>query len=399
MANQNKDRVTGETLAHFLASDAPPATARPAEIGVSLWTSPTARLDCRASRHKSPLLNLVVDLIRSSGGVQGPETSDLVVATFPDANSGLLCAKRVQWALEGLAEYDPFKTAAAAVSVDFADERHAQGGSSGQRGAQNPTRENVDPGQILLSRSIAEQLGHLPGVVLDKTTAGGYRSWSWNIPQSFAGFAEDEQVVLNMIQAAGKTDPSPAKPAASVASPSSASVGGEAGRTRFSSRALNAAAPEGLESREGKARMPILVGSVAVLLVGAFLFYFFAHKASVQGTAAGQGAPPAQGGPASPGSPAQETRPARPEPHPRPSTKEAKRPAKVDAAPEPKPVEMHCDLTAADIQRSLDRAESYMHGGNLPSATAAFQHVLGCPSAHEKAQEGLNRIQRMAQNQ
>jgi hypothetical protein len=51
-----------------------------------------------------------------------------------------------------------------------------------------------------------------------------------------------------------------------------------------------------------------------------------------------------------------------------------------------------CDLTAAEIPRSLDRAENYLHAGKLEEAQVVYQRLLGCPGAHEKAQAGLKLV-------
>jgi hypothetical protein len=68
----------------------------------------------------------------------------------------------------------------------------------------------------------------------------------------------------------------------------------------------------------------------------------------------------------------------------------------AEPKPAPAPAAVHCDLTEEEIQRTLARADRYSHAGDLDDARAAYQHVLSCPSAHERAQEGLIRIQRMA---
>src|SRR5258708_23423156 len=105
--------------------------------------------------------------------------------------------------------------------------------------------------------------------------------------------------------------------------------------------------------------------------------------------------------------PVQEAQPVQPPPPtrqaPAKTTSSSKKPSKAEPkvdskppVPVPPPVISHCDLTEEDIQRSLVRADRYMHGGDLSNARAAYQHVLGCPSPLEKAQDGLNRIQRMA---
>ena len=56
-----------------------------------------------------------------------------------------------------------------------------------------------------------------------------------------------------------------------------------------------------------------------------------------------------------------------------------------------------CELTEGEIPRSLDRAQSYMHAGRLTDAQAVYQHLLGCPSARQRAAEGLQLVkQRIA---
>lgn len=75
---------------------------------------------------------------------------------------------------------------------------------------------------------------------------------------------------------------------------------------------------------------------------------------------------------------------------------EAKAEPKTEAAA-PKVPAGTCDLTEADIPRSLNRAENYMYAGKLAEAQAMYQRVLGCASAHDKAAEGLQRVrQRIA---
>ena len=89
--------------------------------------------------------------------------------------------------------------------------------------------------------------------------------------------------------------------------------------------------------------------------------------------------------------------------HPKPLASHSSKPAKNDPAQEPKTEPQAakpsgpCDLTEAEIPRTLDRAEKNMYAGKLDEALAAYQRVLGCPSAHEKALEGMQRVkQRIA---
>jgi len=345
-------------------------------------------LDCRPSKNNSPVLCLVLDLIRSSGGNPGLENVDSLYASFPDLRSGLLCARRIQWAVEGLTEYDSFRGVAAAILVGSADETRQGSGSVNQEWV-------AEPGNILLSRNICELVDGLPGVALGETSAGGSRNWSWKTSQPNASFAVDEQAVLGMIRAAGRSDPGLFNSNPSVPVPilgvSSRETSNQPGiyQERFDDTGNQARRPKA----GATSRVPILIGAAAVLVIGVVaLLFAFSHKAPVQSAAP------------SAASPVQEARPVQ---SPLPSkqtsakaTSSSKKPSKaepkVDAKPVPPPVVSHCDLTEEDIERSLVRADRYMHGGDLSNARAAYQHVLGCPSAREKAQDGLNRIQRMA---
>jgi hypothetical protein len=391
MAKHDKDRVPGETLADSSAPGPRTPEVRSSVVGVCLWTAGPKRLDCRPSRNNSPLLGLVLDLIRSSGGLPKPENPDLLSAGFSDIASGLLCARRIQWAIEGLAEYEPFKGAVATILVDQATE------NPNREWPPNLGRDFSSHGRILLSPSLTEILEGQPSVALEAATAEGFRSWPWKTSNLTATSAKDEKAVLEIIQAAGRTDPSAFKAPPAVPQPL-ASVpvrDAQVGQRRPADR-VDETRDESVSSGAGKSsRMPILVGAAAVLLVGIAFLFFFLHKSPVQSATPVQTAAPVSV------TPTPEARPVKAEPHPKQVPARDSLTSKKTAKDEPlppslKPAESHCDLTAEEIQRSLNRAELYMHGGDLPSARAAFQHVLGCPSAREKAQEGLNRIQRMA---
>lgn len=390
MAKHDKDRVPGETLADSSATRPRVLVGKSSVVGVCLWTAGPKRLDCRPTKNHSPLLGLVLDLIRSTGGLPKPENSDFVSAGFSDVPSGLLCARRIQWAVEGLAEFEPFKGAVTTVLVDHAAEtpNHEWPLSLG--------REFTSHGRILLSPSLVEFVEGQPGVALEAATSEGFRSWSWKTSNPAATSARDEQAVLEMIQAAGRADPSAFKAPSAAPQPSATvPVRGTPIVQRRPAERVDETRDESESSPAGKSsRMPILIGSAAAFLVVIALLFFFLHKSPVQS------ANPVQTAPQGSVAPTQESRQVKPEPHTRQTAAKdsstQKKTAKDELLPPPKPAESHCDLTAEEITRSLNRAELYMHGGDLPSARAAFQHVLGCPSAREKAQEGLSRIQRMA---
>jgi hypothetical protein len=198
-----------------------------------------------------------------------------------------------------------------------------------------------------------------------------------------------------MIRALGREDPCPPR-AVPVAPPPPPVTGG------FQ-------APEGLgrsvldpEPATGSGRMKwlILAGAAAIVIAFAALLI----PGIVSGNHAKTQAPPADTStktapPVPSVTPPVVTPPIpviteKPKPSPKPG-KQPKPEAKPDQ-PVPK-ITGSCDLTDADIPRSLERARKYMYDGNLSAAQAMFERLLPCPSVHDQAQAGLNSVrQRMA---
>ena len=406
MGKLNKDRVPSETPEYATTPGLRPSEAGQCVLSVCLWGDAPKRLDCRSAKNGSPLLAMALDVIRTSGGLPGTEQQDLLSANFPDIKSGLLSARRIQWALEGIAEYDPFKSAMASILVDYTDGSPRPGGPLNREWALSLDRQTEIRGKIFLSQRVSEAVEGLPSLSLEDSAIAGFRSWSWNPAHPPASFAGDEQAVLGMIRAAGRGDPvlltSPRPLPASASNPPVQDF------STVQTPTLGRPHPTTHETElpaAGKSlRIPILAGSAAVLVVGVALLFFLGHKTPTQSAPTVQNATPAQS--TTPGSapPAQAAHPIKPgslEPHHKPSLLERLEPKKAvkeepAVAPPPPVVEAHCDLTDEDIQRSLARADRYMHDGDLSNAKAAYLHVMGCPASRAKAQEGLSRIQRMA---
>jgi hypothetical protein len=135
------------------------------------------------------------------------------------------------------------------------------------------------------------------------------------------------------------------------------------------------------------------------------LIFFLTRKSPVQSAAptAGQEAHPGQvAAPAGPSpavvqnQPAHASAPSAPSKHSKLGDMLNKlKPGGGDQKTVPTVAAAHCDLTEEDIQRSLARADRYMDNGDLADARAAYQHVQGCPSVHDRAQAGLERIRKM----
>ena len=391
MANDDKDRVPDETLAPSLLPGMRGAGLPPGVLLVRPWAAAGKRLDCRVSKSSTPLLGVVLDVLTSSGGVPGAENAEYLAASFPDLVTGLQCARRIQWALEGLTESEAFRGAAAAMLMAACDESGRYAAPSDQDWI------GVDPGKVVLKPEVFEALDGVPGIALGGATAAGLREWVWKSAAGHADFAADEQVVQEMLRAAGQSDPAPVADGA-----------GDAPTRMFTHAAAVAARTD--DAQPAAAGLPFLkskamvAGAAAALLIVVAVVFFLTRKAPVQSAAPTQtpAVAPAAGSMPSTAAPAA-TGPAT-EAHANPATSPQKHTKlgdlfKKGPTPDkttPAPVVSRCDLSEEEIQRSLTRADRYMHDGDLADARAAYQHVLGCSSAHERAQAGLVRIQRMA---
>ena len=333
----------------------------------------------------APAAALAIDVISASGGAPDQPQGALLLVRFANLQAALLTARRLQWALEGLAENASARVAASmAVHLE-------QDPPSGSVAA---ILENLMPGRTLLSVGIAEAVQQLPGLSVRETSDGNWRELRWQGADAPSGFSDDEQSVLGLIRVLGRQDPCP--PRTTAVTPAAHVTGGFQVPEGLGRSVLDPEPAAGT----GKLKWLILGGAAAIVIA----FAAFLIPGIVSGNHAKTQAPPPDTSTktAVPTGPVISTPANPPGPvvteKPKPSSKPGKQPK-----PEPKPdqpaqkITGSCDLTEADIPRSLDRAKKYMYDGNLPAAQAIFQRLLPCPSAHEKAQEGLQSVrQRMA---
>ncbi len=335
----------------------------------------------------SPAAGLALDVISASGGTTDPPQGAVLPVRFANLQSAVLAARRMQWALDGLAENARTERVAASIAIHPDKDLDS--------GAVAAILENLMPGRVLLNTSVAESVRQLPGMSVRETSDANWRELRWQGADAPSGLSDDEQSVLGMIRALGREDPCPPR-AVPVAPPPPPVTGG------FQ-------APEGLgrsvldpEPATGSGRMKwlILAGAAAIVIAFAALLI----PGIVSGNHAKTQAPPADTStktapPVPSVTPPVVTPPIpviteKPKPSPKPG-KQPKPEAKPDQ-PVPK-ITGSCDLTDADIPRSLERARKYMYDGNLSAAQAMFERLLPCPSVHDQAQAGLNSVrQRMA---
>jgi hypothetical protein len=343
-----------------------------------------------------PAAALAIDLISACGGVADEPRGAVTAARFLDLQSALLTVRRLQWALEGMSESAGSPATAASIVLDSLEDPAAST-------AAVQLLEHMAAGQVLVGAALGEALQQLPGATLRPTGNGNWHELLWNGAESSPGFAADEQSVLNLIRNLGREDPGPTQidlPRSTAETPA-APVAARSERLGRSSLDAEPAPGFGRWLIVGGAAAVVVL--VAALLIGGMVFGKHGKSAPPAPDISKQPATPAAPMPTPVAVPVVEkareskppAKPARP-PRTEPKT-ESKTESRTEAAPSPKVPAVPCDLTEADIPRTLSRAESYMYAGKLTEAQAIFQRLLPCSSAHDKAQEGLDLVrQRIA---
>lgn len=402
MTNLRTDRVPGRTLPQASASEvtagapaAKPGTQRAFVLAVRLFASDGNLALTGVSWNGAGLpATLALDLIKASGGTRDGGGDAVVTAGFPNLQSALLTARRLQWALEGLG--GERGNAAATILVHSADDPSAASAQA--------ALEKASPGRILLGSSVAESVYQLPNIMLrDASGPGGWREMLWRSPAA-ANPASDEQSMLRQIRALGREDPCPAELPApaprAVTAPVAVDVPARAPEDDLLGPTRREPSPD--QGSTGTKKWIIVGGAAAAVIVfGAVLIPFL-----VSANHAKPVAPPV-------------TQPRSPETHPEnipapvpPPVQPAPTPnASIDKTPHPSGVKQpkvddtgavspvvpakgfsKCELIPSEIPKTLDRAEYLLHAGQLEDAQAAFESVQWCPGARERAQAGLKLV-------
>jgi hypothetical protein len=401
MTNLRTDRVPGRTLPQASASEvkagapaAKPGSQRAFVLAVRLFGSDGNGLPTGVSwNNAGPLATLALDLIKASGGARDAGGDAVVTAGFPNLQSALLTARRLQWALEGLG--GERENAAATILVHSADDPSAASAQA--------ALEKASPGRILLGSSVAESVFQLPNIMLrDASGPGGWREMLWRSAAA-ANPAADEQSMLRQIRALGREDPCPAELPAPAPRTLIAPVQAEVSPPAPEEDLLGPTRRERAPAPATKKWLIVGGAAAAVIVFGAVLIPFLVsanHAKPVAQTPVPQTSTP-------------ETKPETlPAPVPPPVQPAPTPKAPIDKTPHPPadnsqkgdpgvapPVprgSAKCELIPSEIPKTLDRAEYLLHASRLEDAQAAFESVLGCPGARERAQAGLKLVkQRM----
>jgi hypothetical protein len=270
--------------------------------------------------------------------------------------------------------------------------------------------ENAAPGQILLSSGIAESVNQLPNVTVRKAAQGDWSEMLWRSSEKDAGSAADEQSVLHLIRELGREDPLASQPQAPVSARAQAPTAQTpASPMTTGSFTSGRSYLEDEPAPAGRNKKWIIIGGAAAALVIAGILIIpgmvSGKHATTQPPPSPPSPPPSSKSvepetPSTPANPPSETgnssatttsgsslKPGRSS-----GTGSSTRPktdANLDGRGQPAG---HCDLTDAEIPRALDRADSNLHAGKLSEAQAGYESLLKCPSARQRAADGLQRV-------
>jgi hypothetical protein len=404
MANLRQDRVPGPTLSRpsAPASEGPAVNGHGAATGGVALSLLLRAVDSSGANPAvsfnadSPSAVLVIDVIAASGGAPDVPHGATITARFPHLQSALLAARRLQWALEGLAESSR-SSAAASMAIHSVEDGLIDSAAS--------ALDAASPAQVLLSERLAPAVQHLPGLALRPSTGGSWRQLEWHSPSEPASFAADEQSVLELMRTLGREDPLavPDVPPAPAVTASTASHRPDTGLGRTISE------PEEIQTPLWKKPwLLVSAGAVVLAIIAVLIIRGMSPAPNSQAAppdsssktpaASSSTAPtvvekPSASKPPAAKPTAKPVKQGRTEPQTPPKTETE---AETPKLPAPPPPAGSCNLNEAEIPLSLQRAARLMSAGKLPEAQDAYQRLVGCPSAREKAAEGLRLVkQRM----
>jgi len=397
MAELQHDRTLGQTATQSFASDGGDLLAAAAVVSIRLWLDRPDQPPGDIFRDPlNPAVCLATDTLVASGGTLIQGRDNALIVTFSDVFTGILAARRLQWAFEGLSEASRFASAAAAVVVH-----------SSQDLAPGPTDadiagplENALPGQILLSEGACRVLDDLHVMSCESTNHPAFRALSWRRSDAESGSAADEQTLFRNIKEQGHSDvPSSAKHLMDA--------------LRISAAIEEAGLPENRKPggfpfknilADGAGlirRSPRLAWTAAglVALCAAGVIAIALHRAPVSVPAPAQPAhsdtssAPAEKSPVAPALPAV----------PAESVVQAKSPAvkavgtapaksPLKRPPPPKEATGDCEI---DVPRTLGLAEKSMNAARFDEARQDYLQVLRCQADNPRANYGLDRLKEL----
>ena len=386
-------------------------------LSVRLWNSNGADAPTPLPLESdSPVVSLTKDLIAASKGAAVSSRDGLLVTSFHAVLPAVSTARRLQWAVQGLAEGRDLRGTSIAVLIHYAHDLPVNTGDTAVRSA----LDQATPGQILLTESIGKSFDDLPGFPSKALDKSGLRELLWRAPEAQSTRSFDEQILTQLLEQQGLQDDLPEEPEPIANPVADRSDEADSGERAQSAGILSMA----------KSPLGIGIASAAVLLVGGWFIFHSTQAKSKPDSSESAPAAPSTSTPtttASPGyvtgqTPPGTSTPANPPNATVPNTahltaaqkralereeKEKNRnkpeppkgsavtppPAKIVEPPPEKTGGRGCDLEPGEYGKELEKAQNSYSRGHYDQAARQFSAVVKCEPGNAQAKEGLVRAQ------
>lgn len=445
MALTDKMAASKQSRRPAQATPLPPAIALArslpagAVLYIRLWGGEeTHILPSPASESPGLPLCLTMDMIAACGGSISETHGQVLVARFSSFQDGVLAARRLQWAAQGLLETPTFHSTGVAVLVHSPEDAL----DPKAKDASFYALSQGSAGQILFTHGAAGYAESLPGYVFGAGADGALRELQWGGSGGQQTRSKDDDTIAGLIEKKGPEAKAKAYPV--QADVSSFNVSGNVHPTPSASGQAEKETGQSSTRQSGQRRVKLLwiggVASAAILLLVAFLvlrsFVQSTHSASVPVASAPAASVPAASLPAAqpaggavitapPGgstdaiqsqasaSPVQPNSAMAPEPEHEPAAHQEN---SADEPDKPKEKKDHslakgeqgkskaakeqtgnqtrrgCDLEQSEINAQLVEAESRQARGKYKDAQRQFESVLACEPGNARALAGLRTV-------
>jgi len=385
-------------------------------LSVRLWNSNGADAPTPLPLESdSPVVSLTKDLIAASKGAAVSSRDGLLVTSFHAVLPAVSTARRLQWAVQGLAEGRDLRGTSIAVLIHYAHDLPVNTGETAVRDA----LDQATPGQILLTESIGKSFDDLPGFPSKPLDKSGLRELLWRAPEAQSTRSFDEQMLTQLLEQQGLQDDLPEEPEP-IAPIADSPDEFDAGERAPSAGVLS------------MAKSPLGIGIASAAVLGVAAWFIFHSTQAKPKPESGESTPAALSsstptttaspGPVTGQTPSGASTPVNPPNAAVPNTarltkaqklalereekeknKNNREPPKVAAATPPpaKVVEpppektggRGCDLEPGEYGMELEKAQNSYSRGHYDVAARQFNEVVKCEPGNAQAKEGLARAQ------